>query len=244
MLKHKKSLIVETLIRVIAIVAVIFLVILPAGNKIKAAIIDPEKKYNEAFENFAGQLNEMRLDQETFSVLLQEKSAIIGFSKNADRWECYNCYVGISNPRPTKIVYKPNDKECIGKACVCICSEFELLKDQEVEGLKTKADIGQCKGKLMCNSLNYDIVDKTIIKLYSASSGTEYWNNGFLFVNGMSEVNGLKKYDEENVISGNAPEEQPYSIVGFCNEDLMEFNKDKLNLPQNTCINNDWVPKK
>jgi hypothetical protein len=252
MLENKRALVVETLIRVLIIVAVIFLVIRPAGQKIYAAVVDPDKKYDEAFVKIAEQINEMKSDQETFSVLLKDKSAIIGFSKDADRWECYNCYVGIANPRPTNIVSKPINTECNGQACICICSEFEILKYQDVEGLKTKTDIGQCKGELKCSSLSYDIAGKTIIKLYPATGGTEHWNNGFLFVNGISGVNGLKKYDEESVIltvqkkliSSNTPEGQPYSIVGFCNTDMLDFNKDKLNLPANTCLNNDWAPKK
>lgn len=242
---------VETLVRVLVLVGVIFLIILPTGNKLYAAIIDPEKKYNEAFESFVDQINEMKSEQETFSVLLKEKSAIIGFSKNADRWEYYGRSPG--GPymdKPIQIVNKPNNNECSQNACICICSgEFEILRIQKIEDLPTPVAVGNCKKEFLCKKLgDKDIVEKTIIhifdKLLGMGGGEQYWRNGFLFtnvvgINGLSDYYGLNTAEQEIILRT----EKKQNVIGFCNSDMLKYNKDKLNLAEGTCINKDWASK-
>ena len=83
--RNKKSVIViETAIRLMIVAVLIVFVFVPACNRVKNFIINSEKKYMESFQSFVDKVNSMKLPSETFSITLEEKSGIIGISKNAD----------------------------------------------------------------------------------------------------------------------------------------------------------------
>lgn len=227
MLFNKKSatLSPEALVRIVGALLIILLIILPFYNKVSAAYSN--QKYLKSFENFADKINKMSLPRETFLLNLKEKSAIIGFSKNADRYECYNCYIGVQN-RPSIIFNKPKDEACSDNACICFCSEFALV-EENLDGKQIKS--GKCSVKLTCRKIEQgDIVNKVVIKTYSGllgvGGGEEYWKNGFLFVNGISRANGLRLYSNE---LNTFIVEKKSNLIGVCNTDMIQFNKNNLN---------------
>lgn len=222
MFKNKKAdtTSLEALIRVITTVAIIILIVLPLWNKVYAAYFNQDKKYLQSFQSFVDNINEMPRGRETFEMKLKEKSSIIGFSKNSDRYECFSCYVGIQN-RPTIIFDKPVNNECSDNACICLCDGLQLM-EQGPEGKVTK--LAQCQ-KLTCKKIEQnDIVNKLVIKVYR--NGEQYWKNGFLFVNGVAKANGLK-FDNREI--NTLVVEKKSDTIGVCNSDMIKFNKNELN---------------
>lgn len=227
-LKNKKSSteITETLVILVVTIAAILFIAGPAWAGIKTLLFNQQKAYLNSFNNFVDSVNKMNLPRDAFEIRLKERSAIIGFSKNADKYECFNCYVGIQN-RPTIIFNKPaNEKECMDNACICLCNEFQLI-DKMLDNKLTK--FGQCS-KLTCKRIEQDIANKVIIKTYQGidikittlGGGAEYWKNGFLFVNGVAGANGLKLYNEERI---NLIVEKKQNIIGVYNQDILNVNK-------------------
>ena len=241
MFNNKKSLFVfKFLIRIIISLAVIFLVLVPACGKIRAAFFNTDTKYIGSFEEFVGEINQLSDEPsgtgKRLSLELNKKSAIIGFSEGADHWECFNCNIG-KQDRPSAIVLKPI--ECGSGACICLCNGDYKLRSGDWEG--KSASFGECEKGYLCRELEVDIVSRTIVEKHNW--GTEDWNNGFLFANKMPGtglvLNGLKHYKEDFttlfVQKGD-------NEIGVCNEDMLDHNKDKLNLPDGVCINKYWAP--
>lgn len=241
MLKGKKSITIslDALIRLLGVVLVILLIILPTYDNIHAAIVRNEAL--KSFSYFIEQINKMPLRSEKFILRLNDKSAIIGFSKNSDKYECFNCYSGVQNPRATVIFSKPKDNACDNSACICLCFDGFQIMEENLEG---KPKLGQCTTNLDCRKVeNADIVDKTIVKFYPGlnvgftilGGGAEYWKNGFLFVNGVSGANRLKLYNEkltELIV------ERRSNLIGVCNKEIMELNRNELKF--NSCIINEY----
>ncbi|MBI2134978.1 hypothetical protein HYU09_03230 [Candidatus Woesearchaeota archaeon] len=232
MLKDKKSVLAvpEALLRIIITIAIVFLIVLPFWNRLEAAIFNPDRKYLESFENFASSINNMGQGRETLLLTMRDKSAIIGFSKDAGRYECFNCYVGIQN-RPTVFFDRPSNPECSGRSCICLCNNL-ILYDAVENDKSIKS--GKCS-EIQCKVLNGDVPQTTPIKLYpgidiwvtTIGGGTEYWKNGFLYARGVSGANGLKLYTDESV---NFVAERRGSNIGICNYDLLGFNQGTLGI--------------
>lgn len=237
MLKSKKSSteITETLVILVVTIASLLLIVFPAYDRIKAwGIFNPNKAYLNSFNNFVDNINKISLPRDTFELSLKEKSAIVGFSKNADRYECITCGAA----RRTTIFDKPaNEKECAGYACICLCNEFQLIGRM----LNDKyTNFVQCS-KLTCKKVEQgDIVNKVVIKTYTQilifGGGAEYWKNGFLFVNGVFGANGLGPNKEERIY---LIVEKNQNLIGVCNRDMLNFNKEEFNkkrLKSDGCI--------
>lgn len=218
MLKNKKAddLTLPGLVRIFLAFIIIVLIVYPAGNSLYAATLGKEKRYTQSFQNFVDNINKMSSGRQSFEVMLKEKSAIIGFSKNTDQYECFNCN-GMHEDRPTMVFEKPKNEECINNACICLCrEEFQIAKGS-FEGKSLNQ--GQCL-KLFCKKIERkDIVGKTILK------NNQYWKNGFLFINADVEEIGLKAYKQE---SGTFVVEKRANVIGVCNTDMMKFNKNEL----------------
>jgi len=238
MLKNKKAeegitIIPAALVKIFIAAAIVLLIILPAGSKLYAFVIGSDKKYDQAFKDFTDKIDKMNIGRDTIEISLKQKSAIVGFSKNAENYGCFNCY-GSETNRPTIIFNKPLDIECKNSACICLCGEIQLLQDK-LDGKSVKYI--QCH-KPKCKQLAYDIVDKTILKLTPRQNilittlgwQDEYWNNGFLFTNGIAGANDLKLYDEQRT---QLIVEKRSNLIGVCNVDIMEINK---GLGYDSCI--------
>jgi hypothetical protein len=229
MLKNKKSLVLESLVRLVVTIGVLLLIVFPAGERVYTAFFGSDTKYLQSFEEFVNNINDMRLERETFSIRLREESAIAGFSKNSDKFECYNCYVGVQD-RPTIIFNKPKTQDCSGRACICLCKDDFKLNNDILNGKTIK--VAECE-ELTCKSLNKDIVENLPVKIYPGFKmfgfqilgGAEYWKNGFLFANGVTGTNGLKLYNQE---SNNLIVEKRQNFIGICNPDMLKYNLDEL----------------
>lgn len=237
MFKNKKSQVMTSLIRTIIAVVALFVIAVPACNYVREVLSGS----SESFEAFVDRINEMPPESSGQFVLeLNKNSVVIGFNRDTTRWECYNCYVGVQS-RATIIFNRPDSPECNEDACICLCDKTFKLEGENPE-------IGKCGGKLLCKKLeqDVDIVSKTIIKMYpgftiplvTIGGGIEHWNYGFLFANDIfSGANGLKKYDEGITL---LYVEKKNNEIGVCNEDMMNYNKEKLDI--DGCINKDWAP--
>lgn len=234
MLNGKKSTLMlsETLVRIIVAAAVIILVVIPLGNKLHAAFYDSGKKYSESFENLALSIQNMGQGRETSLLKMKDRSAFIGFSKGSEKFECFNCYVGVQN-RPTIIFNRPKAPECTDSSCICLCSGFSL-ESAAGNGVKS----GKCS-EIKCRAVAGNIAERTPIKIYpgldiwvtTLGGGSEYWKNGFLYARGVPQSNGLRLYSEEDM---NLIVEKRGTTIGICNYDILELNQKNLGIDK--CI--------
>ena len=233
MLKNKKSFEINTdfIVRLAFVAAVILLIVVPAYSKLYAKFSG--QMYDRSFQDFVKEINKPDLGQGDFQLRLKPKSAIVGFSINAESFECINCY-GYFDDRPTLVFERPKTEECSASACICLCSKGLSLEKTEV--MPTGAI--HCQGLFCMKVEKRDITDKVVIKAYDASifgasvpvGAAEYWKNGFLYVNGMDGINGIKSYDEEiNYFKV----DKRQNIVGVCSQDIFNINKKS---GFNTCL--------
>lgn len=223
MIKNKKSLLGAKALVLIIVAIVAFSAIYNLGNKAYASVVKPERKEADSFKKFVEDINQMRPGSSPFLLdFLGKNSAIIGFSKGSESYECVDCY---GNTRPKTIVNKPPDPKCEDDACVCICSgQFELV-ETEFEGETTK--FGQCRILEECEALDKDIVNKLTIP--GGSNG--YWKDGFLLVIDVPGLNGLGPFDPK---INHIVVEKRKNVMGFCTKDILEYNKKELGF--DSCI--------
>ena len=217
-MKNKKSLMVLSAIVRIILAIVLFIFVFVACTMIKSAFFSNDDKYTVSFVGLVNSINDMNMKQPKKTVPLEtkEESAIIGFRKDGAAWECNNC-------NPTKKFVKPSNQQCDGNACACIC----------IEGFKGSQTNIECQ-TLICRTLTKDIKDETIID----KDKNIKWINGFLFVNGMDNVNGLPKFRGTQMdlfIDDNN------DVISVCNADMREYNKrtfkyNKRTVKSDTCI--------
>jgi len=201
-MKNRKSLLTLTAIVEILVAIVLFLIVLSACNKIRDAFSSNEDKYTASFQGFVNEINDMRKQKNIFEIELKEGSAIIGFSKAGVKWECINC---------NRQFDKPTNPQCTGNACACLC----------LEGFKYENNLGRCGTSLICKPLEKNIAEKTYL---NKNNPNTYWKNGFLFVNGIRDANGLS----DSIIYTN-----PFSFfvnnddgtVTVCNPEMNENNE-------------------
>lgn len=186
---------------------------------------------SKSFENFIGDIDKMTRRDSTLTISMQPKSAIIGFSRGAQRFECFNCGIGNQN-RPSAVFDKPSHEACIGSSCICLCSEFKL-EEGSIDGKSTQ--IGKCLSKLICQPVKYNIVDKTIVHVYPSTGVQEYWKNGILFANGIAGANRLRI---SNADVTRLKVEIRSDVMGICNDDMIQFNKEQLKF--DGCINTEY----
>jgi len=230
MLKNKKSLILEALVRIIIAAVILFVIVIPACNIVgELFFYDVD---TSSFEEFVDRINEMpseRIEQFAFALQLNKKSAIIGFDSSTNPFKCEGCGSGESYDNPDRTIDKPDSQECIDKACVCLCDKsFEI---NQITG------VGKCIKDFLCKPLNeyIDLVGNTILgKKNFFPWDYKYWRNGFLFTRDTDNANGLGKNTEKDL---NLQVERKGSIIGVCNEEILRYNLNKLALFGVTCIN-------
>ena len=114
---------------------------------------------------------------ESTPLYLDQKSVLVGFSKDSSRFENY----GYSYASPSSIVISSSvavfdrSKDCKPmKACICICAGYELNKKNNP--FKAKCD------EMKCNSLdNIDFLNEKIIKKNQRGNTEILWKGGFIF---------------------------------------------------------------
>lgn len=186
MIKGRKGveLPVEFLVRVlfmIFLVIVVFTIGKEAGKYVFASLFgtDLEKNFNE----FVDELNKpfaADVPSRQAFITLDSNTAIIGFSTAAESFRCFGC--GSSDI--TSYFDKPNNNECNGKSCVCLCPKS--LQIGQSAPYKMQCD------KIKCRSLNKDLAEVVELKNYieklEKENNVEYsflknakWTGGFLF---------------------------------------------------------------
>lgn len=216
MIKNKKSLIViEAIIKLLILLAVITWVIVPLFNKAHDALFDPEQDYINSFNSFVEWVNfELGVDErDDFELEIGAKRAVVGFSKDADRFECINCW----DKDKTLVYDKPfDDEECQGTACICLCRDEFKFKEIEFSGKKVKS--GSCD--YTCKALNPDIVTQTVT-VNSRSNTNIIWNNGFLFASLLPLSNGLVS---SGVFTKRVYVDKTQDTISVCNDEMLEHN--------------------
>src|SRR3989338_181491 len=227
--KKAVELSIKAIVRLIIALAVLFLVVFPACNKLRSYFFGAD---TGSFDTFVEGINEMSSDGDSFVLRLNEKSAVIGFGKTTDRYECYRCtapegamgFVSL-------IILKP--AECGGDACACLCSEIKHEYKSFEGGMAT---VGECQ-KPVCRKLNPDIVNKLVVHVHPSyttpvklaellKNPNQYinlWINGFLFANGFDEANELNKLNNEDITTLYV--EKKGNLIGVCNKAILDYNR-------------------
>ncbi len=198
-LKNKKAmeLTLGTLVRIIIVLAIFFLILLPACNKF-LGFFSNDRKYIASFEDFVNGVNGMTIEQKQFSLRLKKESAIIGFSDGSKPWECENC-------GPARSYEKPTNLKCEGLSCICLCNEgFEFDEDNK----------GKCKS-LLCKTVEKDITARMELP------GGKFWNNGFLFANDIDKANGLSTFKGNDLALF---VDNKDGRTGICNFEMLKDN--------------------
>lgn len=245
MLKNKKSLMLaNTVVRIVLTTLAIVLLIVPISARVIKVLLDSGSSV-EDFEEFVDGINEMPTDSKNaFSLELDDKSAIIGFDKSEGYTceECINCIVA-AVWKQTMTIARPSNPECTNSACVCLCDnnfgkDGSLCVPGEIASFKCE--------EYLCKALNTDIsiVGGTLIK---KDVGTDVsWKNGFSFLN-VAKMNLLADLGANVVLNGLEAntnkqralyvEKSANNVVGVCNQEMLDYNKEELGLPDGACIN-------
>lgn len=200
MIKHRKGLVVEALMRII-IMAVLVFIVWKIGKTAYAAAFGEGNTLNE-FDDFVGIINSAQFkagEAKQELLTLDPGTAIIGFSKDKD----YKCQSRITIDKLESTFKRPLDAECKDSACICMC----------LKGLPTNMGSQQplqitCE-KLVCKKVKDDIAP--IVEIGS-QKGTVYgytyqqsslWEGGFLYVRdaGTADIamSGLPKNDKRTI---------------------------------------------
>ncbi len=141
---------------------------------------------DEHFNEFVNELNKIGIinvpSRHVFMVL-DQNTAIIGFSTSSERFSCFACGSGTGTDI-TSFFYKPDNQECKGKSCVCLCSNGLQMSDSSPYQMKCD--------KMRCASLNKDLAESVELKGYIEKLEKEQqvsyrdlknakWTGGFLF---------------------------------------------------------------
>lgn len=182
MIKFKKGMIIEALMRTI-IAVVLILIVLNIGKNVADAMFGGSNSL-KSLENLANKLNSNEL-QEGFSreelISLDRGTALIGFSRGWD-YECYGCGRKSSDQLESRFK-RPSDHECQNSACICLCLKgLPQNRGSEQDVLDITCS------RLVCKKINENIVPKIDLgeKPYRAANGRPLrhsisWQGGFLY---------------------------------------------------------------
>ena len=203
MIKGKKSLMVETLSRIIIMVILVFLAFY-IGKKIVGTFSGSDAP--QRLEVFAEEMNSLQNGEIKEAFLIMESGmAVIGFVKNTNEFRCYGCFQDRESFSEKLLYYsmkKPTNSECSEKACACLCFKgFAAGEITESGARKLSCD------KTYCRTIDADISPEISLEVpirlrKITLANYPYWENGFLFVrandadtpsNGMNPANGERK---------------------------------------------------
>lgn len=203
MLKNKKAIMLEFLVRVVLVVAVFLLIVFPACDKL-SDIFYGEKDI-ELFEEFVENINKLGQGQKAVFLRLNDKNqAVVGFSRGSSKFQyVYAPFLPLKGGKTATIISifeKPTLSECSNSACICLCSTG-LEEDNNVPHILS------CEN-LECRKLeNIDIIDNNLIFInpYRAfetrRDEIQYWKGGFLFGRSINTVyNGLPEENKERTL--------------------------------------------
>ena len=139
---------------------------------------------------------------------LDDKSIVVGFSKDSTRFENHEYEYGRANPDSIVfILNKPKSCES-QKACLCICKNFDFLI--------TNADLytTECENPVCKSFDNIDFLHEKVVRTFENGKPHFAWKGGFLHLRNVPTVaNGL----EQNQISTRTFYVQKYhDIIDVC----------------------------
>jgi len=213
----------EALVRVIIAVLVIIL-LFPACAKIRDAFFNPDTKFQRSFENFVFEIDNLPPNRiETFSLLLKENSAIIGFSDQGD-YKYVSSDRGSSKIRTITEFQRPSTEACSGSSCICICFSGLEIEDGKII----------CEDdKLQCKRITHgEIFDNNPLLINPFTPPQQgdfrYWKNGFLFGRGLDfKYTGLTSRNiESTTLQLEKRNLGQKSVLGPC---ISELNNPELN---------------
>lgn len=198
MIKSRKAMIIEALMRII-IAIVLVVIVFKIGKNVAEAFFGGSDAL-KSFDDFANEINSIRDDEGKQVLLSLDKgTAVMGFSKNSKEFRCYGCEQAYGSAFSQKLLFysiqKPDNEQCNGKPCMCICLK-NLKKGNYVED----------ESKVSCESFSCRAIKKNIYNRISLENalkkkgiGTSdykypYWENGFFFVrrkNSETPLNGM-----------------------------------------------------
>jgi len=183
MIRNRKGLIIEALMRII-IMVVLVVIVFNIGKKVAEAAFGGNDAL-QSLENLVNDMNSLEEGRSTQAILsMDEGEAIIGFSKNANEFKCYGCQQATITGYTSSILYssitKPSNKECSNSACICACFKSTLNKEPS-GNFKINCE------SISCKSLKFDLPKKISLEMASKSQNRNiltypYWENGFFFV--------------------------------------------------------------
>jgi len=216
-MKSKKSGIpvLSAILRIVIAIVLVF-IFFAACSRVRNALSNEDDKVINSFNEFANGINDMSKETKSFEVEFKKGSAIMGFRTGgaALNWDCSNC-------GPTRAYLRPTNSECVGSACACLC----------LEGFSFASNFGKCPSALICKKLTKEIKEITILKSADndfdpgggAGSDT-YWQNGFLFVNGVEEgASGVISLSPATMFVDNNN-----GVVSVCTSTMKKYNEIKF----------------
>lgn len=205
MIKDKKGLALEALLRITIAVVLAYIAIFHIGKPAAEAAFGSNDA-SQSFDRFVNEINSLQEGPGKQSLVdIDEGTALIGFTKNGKEFRCYVCdqVYAFSSNIPFYSIQKPANEQCNGKACVCLCLKG-LSKSQYV-GQESKINCQQ----FSCKSLNNDLYNKISLESALKKKGIQiatypYWENGFFFVrrkNTDTPLNGMIPPNDDRKIS-------------------------------------------
>lgn len=183
MIKDRKSLAVENLVRtlftVIALVAVAFIIKPYAAEAFNSLF---EGNLEQTFNSLVQEINNLNVKSKLVFINLDPNTAIVGFSSNAKEFRCFGC--GSDTKDMTSYFVKPDDDACKNSACACLCPKGLVLHD-----LRGNPPFEMKCDKPICKPLKKDLFDVIEHKENKEQQGqTGYsklkntkWTGGFLY---------------------------------------------------------------
>lgn len=196
---------------------VIFVPIVMFGTKLLAAT---DTKGFDSYDNLAGIISSIREGEiRSTPLYMGKKSVIVGFSKDADRFENYY------HSSFAFFFDRPNTCED-SKACICLCPDYNFKETGKLPYSK------ECE-KPRCRTL--DIIDFLPERTRDIDGKSKYsWKGGFLYLRGLpASVNGLPSGEYKGIskltVMGNTMATRTFyverygNVVSVCIENPLEI---------------------
>lgn len=139
-------------------------------------------------------------------VSMNKKSVIVGFSKDANRFENHQYASG----RESVAFFFERPESCEEqKACICLCQDYTF----KVGGNKPYSS--ECKEAICSSFGSIDIVSEKIVSRYGNGNPKFSWKGGFLFLRDVPAIaNGLGEQNRQETRTFYV---QRYkNVVGVC----------------------------
>lgn len=203
MIKNKKGIIVDALIRII----IAILVVLAVFNIVKrvAEAFFGGNEALQSFENLIDKMNSLENDEgKQIIVSMDEGNAIVGFSKSIKEFRCYGCLQTNSKYFSANLLYysieKPSNSACNNNPCACVC--LKGLSADSNSGYILNANFVNvnCE-RFSCKTLKDDVPTKISLETALKKKNIlladyPYWENGFFFVRSKDVSNGINLLED------------------------------------------------